>query len=225
MIEVKWRHFHQDIILLNIRWYLAYPLSYRDLQEMMQDRGISIDHTTIYRWVQAYSDDLLASFNKRKKPVSGSWRMDETYIKVKGRWRYLYRAVDKQGKIIDFMLSSKRDKTAAANFLCRAITINGIPEKINIDQSGANAAGIELYNTVIGTSIEIRQCKYINNIVEGDHFGLKKRLSTTTGFKRFDSAKRSIYGAELIRMIRKEQYDCSGSVRLSQFEILKMVAA
>ena len=104
MNQLKWRHFHRDIILLNVRWYLAYPLSYRNLEEMMLDRGIHIDHTTLFRWVQAYSKSLATNFNKRKRPVSKSWRMDETYIKVGGVWRYLYRAVDKQGMTVDFLI-------------------------------------------------------------------------------------------------------------------------
>ena len=225
MNQLKWRHFHRDIVLLSVRWYLAYPLSYRNLEEMMQDRGIKIDHTTIFRWVQAYSKNLTENFNMRKRPVSSSWRMDETYIKVGGVWRYLYRAVDKQGMTVDFMLSSKRDTIAAANFLCKAIGVNGIPEKINIDQSGATVSGIELYNKVNGSNIEIRQCKYLNNIIEGDHFGLKKNLTTVTGFKRMTSARNSIYGAEVIRMIRKDQLKSTGSVRLSQFEKFKSLVA
>ncbi len=220
----KWRHFHHDIILLNVRWYLAYPLSYRNLEEMMADRGIEIDHKTIYQWVQTYSADLLKSFNRKKRPVNKSWRLDETQIKIKGTWKYLYRAVDNKGDTVDFMLSSKRNQVAAANFLCRSINNNEVPDKINIDQSGANTAGIELYNQVTGAKIEIRQCKYLNNIIEGDHFGLKKSLTSSTGFKRFETAKNSIYGTELIRMIRKNQYDFNGSVRASQFEILKNIA-
>ena len=108
MKRLKYKHFHADIIFLSVRWYLAYPLSYRNLEEMMNDRGIKIDHTSIYRWVQEYSPKLVKNFNKRKRPVSKSWRMDETYIKVRGKWRYLYRAVDKQGKTVDFMHSSRR---------------------------------------------------------------------------------------------------------------------
>ena len=148
-------------------WYLAYPLSYRNLEEMMNDRGLELAHTSIYRWVQEYSKALVKNSNKRKRPVSRSWRMDETYIKVRGKWKYPYRAVDKNGMTVDFMLSGKRDVKAAASFLCKAIGNNGTPEKINIDCSGANTSGIELYNDVPGTNIEIRRCTYLNNIVEG----------------------------------------------------------
>ena len=162
MEQLKWKHFHQDIIFLSVRWYLAYPLSYRNLKEMMNDRGIEVDHTTINRWVQEYSPKLVSQFNKRKRPVCTSWRMDETYIKVGGKWRYLYRAVDKYGMTIDFKLSTKRDVYASASFLCKAIGNNGMPTKINIDKSGANTAAINMYNDVSGTEIEIRQCKYLN---------------------------------------------------------------
>ena len=144
--------------------------------------------------------------------------MDETYIKIRGKWVYLYRAVDKEGLTVDFRLSSKKDKHAAADFLCRAIANNGVPKKINIDKSGANAAGIELYNNLSDTNIEIRQCKYLNNIVEGDHYGLKKTLTSVTGIKRFKAAKSAIYGAEVIRMIRKDQLEYSGSLRPNQYE-------
>ena len=218
MNRLKWRHFQRDIILLNVRWYLAYPMSYRNLAEMNEDRGLNVEHTTIYRWVQAYSPKLEENFQKRKRPVATSWRMDETYIKVRGKWVYLYRAVDKEGMTVDYRLSSRRDLHAAANFLCRAIGNNGVPKKINIDKSGANTAGIQLYNDLSKTNIEIRQCKYLNNRVEGDHYGLKKCLTSVTGFKRFNSAKNIIYGAEVIRMIRKDQFEYDGSLRPNQFE-------
>jgi putative transposase len=147
--------------------------------------------------------------------------MDKTYIKARGKWRYLYRAVDKQGKNVDFMLSSKRDASAAASFLCQATRNNGVLDKINIDKSGANTAGINLYNQIESTNIEIRRCKYLNNIVEGDHFGLKRALTLATGFKRMEPAKNSIYGAEVIRMIRKDQLEPYGLMRRSQFEKFK----
>lgn len=113
----KWRHFQSDLILLNVRWYLRYSLSYRDLEEMMLERGVQVDHTTIYRWVQTYSPELDKRCRRHLKPTNDSWRVDETYVKVKGVWKYLYRAVDSAGNTLDFMLSAKRDTKAAKRFL------------------------------------------------------------------------------------------------------------
>jgi transposase-like protein len=149
-----------------MRWYLAYPLSYRQVEELMQERGVSVDHATINRWVLKYSPQLEAAFHGRKRPVWLSWRMDETYIKVKGQWRYLYRAVDKSGQTIDFLLTEERDEQAAKRFLTKAIRRHGVPEKITIDGSAANEAAIKSYNEECGTAIEIRQIKYLNNMVE-----------------------------------------------------------
>ena len=112
----KWRHYESEIILLCVRWYLGYALSYRDLEEMMNERGLSVDHTTIYRWVQAYAPELEKRIRPHLRLTNDSYRVDETYIKVKGAWKYLYRAVDSTGQTIDFMLSARRDKRAAKRF-------------------------------------------------------------------------------------------------------------
>ncbi len=122
MIDFKGHRFEKDIILLCVRWYLAYPLSYRNLEEMMEERGVQVDHTNIYRWVRKVTPLLEAAFRKgRKQPVGDSWRMDETYIQVKGQWKYLYRAVDKDGQTIDFLLTARRDKKAALRFFKKAV--------------------------------------------------------------------------------------------------------
>ena len=142
-MNFKWRHFQSDIILTCVRWYLAYPLSYRNIEEMMKERGVDVDHTTINRWVLKYTPEIEKKFRKYKNPVGRSWRMDETYIKIKGRWKYLYRAVDKEGRTVDFLLTAKRDRKAAKRFFKNAIGTNGTPEKIKIDKSGANTAGIK----------------------------------------------------------------------------------
>ena len=141
MISFKGCHFKKIIIMMAVRWYLAYPLSYRNIEELMADRGVNIDHSTINRWVIKYSPKLEAEFNRKyKRTVGSSWRMDETYIKVKGKWCCLYRAVDKSGAMIGFMLSKKRDETSAKRFFNKAIGYSGRPEKITIDKSGANNA-------------------------------------------------------------------------------------
>src|SRR5678815_5165377 len=165
-ISFKGAHFPPDIILMGVRWYVAYPLSYRHVEELLEERGVPIDHATIQRWVVKYSPLLEEAFQRRKRPVWVSWRMDETYIKVKGQWYYLYRAVDKTGQTIDFLLTEQRDERAAKRFLIKAILRHGVPEKITIDGSEANAAAIRSYNEAHGTSIIIRQVKYLNNIVE-----------------------------------------------------------
>lgn len=173
----------------------------------MEERGVNVDHSTINRWVIKYSPQLEEEFHRRKRRVWTSWRMDETYIRVKGEWVYLYRAVDKYGKTIDFVLTKQRDKAAARRFLNKAIGRNGLPEKITIDGSEANAAAIKSYNADHGVSIEIRQTKYLNNIVEQDHRGIKRVTRPMLGFKSFDAAQSTLTGIELMRMLRKGQLD------------------
>jgi transposase-like protein len=204
-ISFKGAHFPQDIILLGVRWYVAYPLSYRHVEERMEERGVPIDHATIQRWVVKYSPLLEAAFHRRKRPVYVSWRMDETYIKVKGQWRYLYRAVDKQGQTIDFLLTEERDEPAAKRFLTKAIRRHGVPEKITIDGSAAKEAAIKSYNTEHGTAIIIRKVKYLHNVVEQDHRGVKRVTRPMLGFKSFAAAQDTLVGIELMHMIKKRQ--------------------
>lgn len=195
--------------MMAVRWYLAYSLSYRDIEELMAERGVSVDHSTVNRWVVKYSPKLEAAFTKRyKKTVGRSWRMDETYIKVKGEWCYLYRAVDKTGNTIDFMLSKDRDEKAAKRFFIKAIGYSSKPEKITIDKSGANKAALKSININLGKKdeIEIRQIKYLNNIVEQDHRFIKKIVKPMMGFKSFHSASATLIGVELHHMLRKNQH-------------------
>ena len=204
-ISFKGAHFPQDIILMGVRWYVPYPLSYRHVEELMEERGVLLDHATIQRWVVKYSPLLEEAFHRRKRPVWVSWRLDETYIKVKGQWRYLYRAVDKHGQTIDFLLTAQRDEAAALRFLKKAIRRHGIPEKITIDGSAANEAAIKSYNEEHGTAIVIRKTKYLNNIVEQDHRGVKRITRPMLGFKSFDAAQSTFTGIELMHMLRKGQ--------------------
>jgi putative transposase len=204
-VSFKGAHFPQDIILTGIRWYVAYPLSTRHVEELMEERGVEVDHSTINRWVIKYSPQLGEVFHRRKRPVGRRWRMDETYIRVKGQWRYLYRAVDKSGQTIDFLLTEHRDKEAALRFLKKAIRRHGVPETITIDGSDANEAAIKRYNEDHGTNIIIRQVKYLNNIVEQDHRGVKRVTRPMLGFKSFDAAQDTLIGIELMHMIKKRQ--------------------
>jgi len=184
---------------------MAYPLSYRHVEELMAERGVSVDHATINRWVLKYSPQLEEVFHHRKRPVGNSWRMDETYIRVKGKWCYLYRAVDKHGQTIDFLLTGQRDQEAALRFLTKAIRRHGVPEKITIDGSDANEAAIKRYNEEHGTAIEIRQIKYLNNLVEQDHRAVKRITRPMLGFKSFAAAQNTLVGIELMHMIKKRQ--------------------
>jgi putative transposase len=204
-VSFKGAHFPAEIILTGVRWYVAYPLSYRQVEELLEERGVSVDHATIQRWVVKYSPPLEEAFHHRKCPVGRSWRMDETYIRVKGEWRYLYRAVDKTGQTIDFLLTEQRDERAARRFLTKAIRRHGVPAKITIDGSEANEAAIKRYNQEHGTSIDIRQIKYLNNIVEQDHRGVKRVTRPMLGFKSFQAAQATLVGIELIRMLKKGQ--------------------
>jgi transposase-like protein len=204
-ISFKGAHFPQEIILMGVRWYVAYPLSTRHVEELMEERGVEVDHSTINRWVIKYSPQLEEAFHRRKRAVWVSWRMDETYIKVKGEWRYLYRAVDKHGQTIDFLLTEHRDKEAALRFLKKAIRRNGLPETITIDGSDTNEAAIKSYNEEHGTAIIIRQVKYLNNIVEQDHRAVKRVTRPMLGFKSFTAAQDTLVGIELMHMIKKKQ--------------------
>ena len=212
MIEFKGSQFEREVILWGVRWYVAYPISYRQLEEMMDERGVEVDHSTLNRWVLKYVPLLEAQFRARKRPVGSSWRLDETYVKVKGVWKYLYRAVDKTGATVDFLLTAKRDCKAALRFLRKAIGNNGTPEKITIDKSGANTAAIESHNAETKAGIEMRQIKYLNNIVEQDHRAIKRRTRPMLGFKSFWSAAVTLAGVELMHMIRKGQLMLTGEL-------------
>ena len=216
MLSFKGRHFPRDLILMAIRWKLAYPLSYRNIEELLEERGADVDHSTVQKWVVHYAPQLEQIFRKRKKPVGRSWKMDETYIKVNGKWVYLYRAVDNDGATIDFMLSETRDRPAVLSFFKRAIGSSGFPEKVNIDKSGANTAALERINSLLflyglwPLLIEVRRIKYLNNLVEQDHRGIKRITKSALGFKSFASAEATIAGIELHRMLKKGQLENAG---------------
>lgn len=197
--------FPKSIIIQTVYFKFRFGLSYREIEELMSIRGVQVDHATIQRWVFKFTPLLEKEFRKRKKAIGKRWRMDETYIKVKGKWCYLYRAVDKQGNTIDFLLTRKRKRMSAQSFLIKAIENNGKPELINIDKSGSNKHAIRIYNKRSYSKIQIRQCKFLNNIVEQDHRFVKKRIVRSLGFKEFESAKRTLSGIEMVHMIRKNQ--------------------
>ena len=205
MIDFKGSQFEREIILWGVRWYVAYPVSYRQLEEMMGERGVTVDHSTLNRWVIKYAPEFEKAFRRRQCPVGRSWRMDETYVKIKGKAAYLYRAVDKEGHTIDFLLTPTRDRDAAEAFLRKAIRSQGLPEKITIDKSGSNTAAIKHYNKTHKTTIILRQSKYLNNIVEQDHRAVKRVVRPMLGFKSFWAARCTIAGMEVMHAIRKGQ--------------------
>ena len=205
---IKRMHYPLEVMLVCVRWYAAYPLSFHHLEEVMTERGVFVDHSTVHRWAIKMLPVLALVFRRRKRPVGTSWRMDETYIKISGEWKYLYRAVDRNGDTVDFLLRARRDQAAARAFLERAIDLHGVPEKITIDKSGANTAAILSIQADSGVDIEMRQSKYLNNLVEQDHRAIKRIVRLMLGFKNFGCARKLIAGIETMHMIRKGQLDC-----------------
>jgi transposase-like protein len=204
----KGRHFDREIIVLCVRWYLRYKLSSRDLVKMMAERGIEVTHTTILRWVQRFVPEFEKCWSQYSRPVGRSWRCDETYIRVKGRWTYLYRAVDKLGRTVDFLLSEQRDVAAAKRFFSKAMKRHGTPRVITLDAYAASHRAIsELQSTgTLVRCVEIRSSKYLNNVVEQDHRRIKQRVRAMLGFKRLETAAITITGIELAEKIRKQQF-------------------
>ncbi|WP_307838221.1 IS6 family transposase [Bacillus cereus group sp. N21] len=199
------------MILLTVRWYLRYNLSFRDLVEMLEERGLSISHTTIMRWVHQYGPELDKRIRRHLKQTNDSWRVDETYIKVKGQWMYLYRAVDSKGNTIDFFLNKTRDQKAAKRFFKKALRSFHVskPRIIAVDKNPAYPIAIEKLKKEksIPDGMQLRQQKYLNNIVEQDHRFIKKRIRSMLGFKCFDTATSILSGVEAMHMIKKEQID------------------
>jgi len=215
MVSFKGAQFPKDVILHAVFFYVRYAVSYRDLEEILAERGVQVDHATLNLWVVKYASALGAVAQRRKTPTAPAWRLDETYVKVRGDWYYLYRAVDRNGQTLDFMLSEHRDEAAAVRFLAKAITTNGVPRSCVIDKSGANTAGLAEMNTAlrrVGSSrrIKVYRSKYLNNIVEQDRRAVKRRIRPMMGFKALRSARATLDGIETAHMIRKGQLgdDC-----------------
>jgi len=205
----KWKHYQSEIILLTVRWYLRYNLSFRDLVEMMEERGLSIAHTTIMRWVHQYGPELDKRIRHHLKQTNDSWRVDETYIKIKGEWMYLYRAVDSEGNTIDFYLSKNRNTKSAKCFFKKALASSHVssPRVITVDKNPAYPVVIQELQEEksMPSGTQIRQQKYLNNIIEQDHRFIKKRVRSMLGLKSFRTAKKILSGMEAMHMLRKKQ--------------------
>ena len=202
----KGRQFTAEVILWAVRWYLMFPISYRDLELMLADRGVTVDHTTIFRWIQAYAPEIEKRIRPYLRVSNGSWRVDETYVRVKGRWMYLYRAVDSRGQTIDFLLSAKRDAEAAKWFFRKALgqphTVN--PRTITVDKNPAYPCAVEQMKEdgELWQRSRLRRCKFLNNIVEQDHRRVKRLVRPGLGFGSFRTARRTLAGYEVVPIRR-----------------------
>ena len=205
----KWRQSEPAIILCAVRWYLRYSLSYRDVEELLEERGLETDHTTVWRWVQRYAPELDQRMRRHLKPTNKSWRVDETYVKVKGTWRYLYRAIDSAGATIDFLLSARRDADAAKRLFRKALRAPSHPQPrvINTDLAPIYASAIPTIKKegVLRGRCRHRPVQYLNNIIEQDHRAIKRRVRAKQWFREFQAARRTIQGYEAVNTLRKGQ--------------------
>lgn len=224
-LQFKWRHYQPDIILCCVRWYLSYPLSYRQVEELITERGLPVDHSTVFRWVQNYAPELDKRCRRYLRPTNDSWRVDETYIKVKGKWKYLYRAVDSVGNTLDFLLTAKRDAKAAKRFFRKTLKAahNQQPRVITVDKNPAYPTAMDELKTKqeLPQTVELRQRKYLNNIVEQDHRFIKRLVKPGMGFGSFNTARRTIRGYETMHMLRKGQIQ--GVARGAVLERVKFI--
>ena len=211
--EFKWKHFTPDIILWCVRWYGSTPMSYANLSDMLAERGILVNRSTIYRWFIQYGPALRKKLRRYQFiRIDSSWQLDETYVKVKGKWYYLYRAINKRGETLDFYFSHKRNKEAAYQFLRRCLrhySIDNQPKTLNTDKhsSYANAIARLKNEGKLREDVEQRQVKYLNNGIESDHAPIKKLIVATGGFKIRKRAWSTIQGFESLRMLNKGQFD------------------
>jgi transposase-like protein len=206
------RHFDREVIILCVRWYLRYKLSFRDLVEMMSERGLQVAHTTILRWVRRYAPEFIKRWNRFGRSTGRTWRVDETYIKVRGVWTYLYRAVDKAGQTVDFRLCNRRDVAAAKAFFVKAIRHEGrLPHTITLDGYAASHRAVREMREdgLLSKRTKLRSSKYLNNLIEQDHRGIKFRTRPMLGFKSYESAAITIAGIELLHRIHKNQFALS----------------
>ena len=205
----KWRQFEPEVILLAVGWYLRFSLSYRDVEELLAERGLHADHVTVWRWVQRYAPELQRCLRRHLKSTNDSWRMDETYVRVKGKWCYLYRAVDSSGATLDFLLSAKQDAVAAQRFLAKALggANHPAPRVINTDGHAAYPPAVAQLKAegALAEDCRHRPVPYLNNVLEQDHRAIKRRINASQHFRSFWGAWRTIAGYEAMHMIRKGQ--------------------
>jgi transposase, IS6 family len=204
--------FPPEIIVLALRWYLRYGLSYRDVEELLAERGIEVDHVTIYRWVQRFTPLLANAARPCRHAIGDCWYVDETYVKVAGHWRYVYRAVDQYGQIIDVYVSVRRDTRAARRFFTTALDAHGAPAEVVTDRAPALRAAIDELIPAAFHNVE----QYANNRVECDHGRLKARLHSMRGLKSDLSARVIMRGHALMQNIRRGHYELGVDTRVNR---------
>ena len=207
--EFKQRHHEPEIILCCVHWYLSYPLLYRQVEEMINERGLEVHHVTVYRWVQEYGSEIDKRCRPYLRPTNDSWRVDETYIEVKGKPKYLYRAVDSNGNTLDFLLTAKRDAAAAKRFFRKTLKAihTSCPRVITVDKNAVYPKAINELKAdeELPKKVKLRQKKYLNNVVEQDHRGIKRLVRPGRECGSFNTARRTLKGYEIINMMRKRQ--------------------
>ncbi|MDM5153341.1 IS6 family transposase [Bacillus sp. DX1.1] len=202
----KGKQFKKDIILVAVGYYCRFSLSYRDVSEILKERGISVHPTTIMRWVHEYGNLMYQIWRKKNKTAQLSWRLDETYIKVKGKWCYLYRAIDKEGQMLDIQLRKKRDTQAAYAFMKRLVRTYGEPTVLTTDKAPSlNCALKKLQRIDFYKNTFHRTTKYLNNLIEQDHRHVKRRFARSLGFQSLRHASRTIKGIETLHAIYKQR--------------------
>jgi transposase-like protein len=214
-----------EIIELCVRWYITYRLSYRDLAAMMAERGIVVSHTTILRWVIRYVPEFEKRWNRFARPVNTSWRV---YIGIRGKWNYLYRAVDKHGKTVDFLLRPDRTIAAAQAFFRKSLstTLPRWPRKVTLDGNRQSHSALRLLRreNPKWKYVQVRSSQYLNNLIEQDHRAIKRRCASMGGFKSFGTAAITLAGIELAHRIRKRQFSL-GRGRYRNFGSLELLWA
>ena len=226
----KWRQTAPELILCAVRWYLRYSLSLRDVEELLAERGLAADHTTIWRWVQRYGPELEQRLRRHLKPSNKSWRVDETSIRVKGRWCYLYRAIDSTGATIDFLLSALRNAATAERLFRKALSDPSHPQPrvINTDKARLYDSAIAAVKAegTLRWRCRHRPVQYLNNVLEQDHRAIKRRVKAKQHFREFRAARRTLEGYEAMHMIRKGQarWICGYDVRKQNHFIDRLFA-
>ncbi len=186
-----------------VRWYLRYGLSYRDVEELLAERGVTVDHVTVYRWVQRFTPEFVEAARPRRHVPGDRWFVDETYVKVNGRWTYLYRAIDQYGQVIDVLLSARRDLAAARAFFTEALATGAVPVEVTTDRAPAYP---RVLDELVPCALHDTE-QYANNRVEADHGRLKARLRPMRGLKTFRSARILAAGHAFVQNIRRGQYE------------------